>query len=115
MAFAMGISVEEFKHMTPYKLECCLKGHRMNRQMRDEEQYLWWGKYGVSAVYTAVEHCLAKKPKSKFAEKPIFSHLSENAELTEEQRYEKEVKKVLLAEEQWIMAGKRKGLPETII
>lgn len=78
-------------------------------------QHLWWGNYGVSAVSVAIEHCFSKKAKAKFIEKPIFLSLSENTGLTEEQIYEKEVKRALLAEEQWIIAGKRKGLPETII
>lgn len=66
--------MDEFKHMTPYKLECCLKGHKINRQMRDEEMWLWFGNYGLSAVSVAVEHCLARrKAKSKYVEKPIFA------------------------------------------
>lgn len=83
----MGISVEEFKHMTPYKLECCLKGHNLKREMRDEEMWLWWGHYGLSAVSVAVEHCLAgKKARSKYIEKPIYRELEEqNKPMSEEE------------------------------
>ena len=35
--------------------------------------------------------------------------------LTEEEKYERNLKKALLAEEQWIKVGKQKGLPKTII
>lgn len=116
MAFSIGVSVEEFKHLTPRKLEYCLKGYNMNRQMRDREMWLWFGNYGLSAVSVAAEHCLAgKKAKSKFIDKPIFSRLTQNTGLTQEELYEKEVKRTLLTEERWMANGKRKGLPETVI
>lgn len=116
MAFAMGISIEDFKHLTPYKLECCLKGNRMNRQMRDEEMWLWFGSYGVSAVTKAIDQCFSgTKAKASFVKEPLFAKLIENEQLTEEEKYERELQKALLAEEQWIMAGQRKGLPETVI
>ena len=35
--------------------------------------------------------------------------------LTEEEKYERNLKKALLAEEQWIILGKKKCLPETVI
>lgn len=112
----MGISVEEFKHLTPYKLECCLNGYNMSRQVRDREMWQWFGNYALSAIHVAVDHCLnGRKAKSEYIEKPILHHLSENTGLTEEEIYEKKVKKALLAEEQWITASRSKGLPETII
>lgn len=78
--------------------------------------WLWFGNYGLSAVSVAVEHCLAgRKAKSNYLDKPVFSALRENAGLTQEQRYEKEMQKALLAEEQWIAAGMQKGLPQTVI
>ena len=41
--------------------------------------------------------------------------LKDEVDLSDEEIYERELRKALLAEEQWIIAGKRKGLPETII
>lgn len=36
--------------------------------------HAWWGNYGLSAVFVAVEHCLAgKKAISKYIEEPILS------------------------------------------
>lgn len=102
--------------MNPHIINCIRKGYEEKIKQDDYLQYLWWGNYGKQAIYVAVEHCLAgKKAKSNFIKKPIFAKLSENERLTEEQIYEKEIQKALLAEEQWIMAGKQKGLPETII
>lgn len=83
----------------------------MKQQMHDEEMWMWWGSYGLSAVSVSVERCLAgKKSKSKYIEKPVMSDLF----VSEEERFEIELKEALLAEEQWIAVGKRKGLPETV-
>lgn len=109
MAFAMGISAEEFKHMTPYKLECCLKGHKINRQMRDEEMWLWFGNYGLSAVSVAIKHCFAgRKAKSKYIEKPIFE------EETKSNGYKESQEEVAIFEmKQRIKFLEKQGLPES--
>lgn len=87
MAFAIGISVEEFKHLTPAKLECCLKGYNIRRKLIDEEMWVWFGSYGISAVSVAVEHCLAgRKAKGKYVRKPVMKELEEqNKPMTEEE------------------------------
>lgn len=111
----MGVTWQEFWKMNPHIINCLQKGYEERIKQEDYLQHLWYGTYGVSAVSVAIERCFSQKAKSKFIEKPIFSSLSENAGLTQEQIYEKEVKKALLAEEQWIKASKQKGLPETIL
>ena len=74
------------------------------------------GNYILSAVSVAVEHCLAgRKAKTEYIKEPIMSRTYEEDVLTEEEKYEQEVKKALFAEEMWIRAGKEKNLPETII
>lgn len=87
MAFAIGISVEEFKHLSPAKLECCLNGYKMKRKLIDEAMWIWFGSYGISAVNVAVEHCLAgRKAKSKYIKKPVIEELEEkNKPMTEEE------------------------------
>lgn len=88
----------------------------MNRKLRDEEMWMWFGVYGVSAVTKSIDQCFSgKKAGAKFIEEPLYAKLMEEVELTEEERYEKELQNALLAEEQWIMASRQKGLPETII
>lgn len=72
MAFAMGISLQEFKHLTPKKLEYCLKGYKIRQKMQDED--MWhMGVYIQYAVSFAVEHCLfGDKAKSKYPEMPLL-------------------------------------------
>lgn len=111
-----GLSINDIDQSCPADLEPYAIAHQKELEEQDYMQYVWWGNYGICAVSIAIERCFAgKKAKSKFLEKPILSQFLENAGLTQEQIYEKEIKKALLAEEQWIASGKRKGLPETII
>ena len=78
--------------------------------------WAWFGNYGVSAMIVAIDICFGgKKSKAEYIKESILSKAFENDGLTEEEIQEKELRKALLAEEQWIIAGKQKGLPETII
>lgn len=107
MAFAIGISVDEFKHMTPYKLECCLKGHRMNRKMHDEEMWLWWREYGISAFIYAIAHTFGKNSKFEYAEEPVFSRINHSGTLTEEEK-ERELQLFIKRNEKMRAEWKRK-------
>ena len=78
--------------------------------------WAWFGNYGVSAMIVAIDRCFGgKKSKAEYTKESILSKAFENDGLTEEEIQEKELRKALFAEEQWIIAGKQKGLPETII
>ena len=100
----------------PKELEPYNKAHKMKMAEQDNLQYMWWGSYGISALIVAIDRCFSgKKSKAEYIKEPILSKTFENDGLTEEEIQEKELRKALLAEEQWIIAGKRKGLPETII
>lgn len=83
MAFAMGISLQEFKHLTPKKLEYCLQGYKIRRKMQDENMWRM-GLYVQSAVATAIEHNFSKKAKSKYIEKPILQDSEQNGEMTQD-------------------------------
>lgn len=110
IAFAIGISVEEFKHLTPRKLGYCLKGHKLERKMRDEEMWLWFGTYGISAVSAAIQQCFGKsRTKPKYIEKPIL-------EIEEEKKsqYTESQEEVAVYEmKQRIELLRQKGLPES--
>lgn len=101
--------------MNPRIISCLYEGYK---QKIKQEDYLAWvnGRYTMSAVATAVEHCLnGRKAKSEYIKEPLFLKNFEDYGLTEEEIYERELKKALLAEEQWIRVSKEKGLPETSI
>lgn len=102
--------------MNPHIIKLLAKGHQ---EKIKEQDYLAWlfNQYTLSAVSTAIEHNLAgKKAKSKYTKEPIMmSNDFGNEELTEEEIEERELKKMLIAEEQWMKVHKMHGLPETII
>ena len=77
--------------------------------------WMWWGNYGISALIVAIDRCFSKKPSAEYIKESILSKAFEDDGLTEEEIYEKELRKALMAEEQWIISGKQKGLPETIL
>lgn len=112
-ALVLGVPYDVFWHLTPKKLESFYKADEIKRQRRDEENWIL-GRYVLSAVSVAIEHNLAgKNAKTKYIENPFLQELEIG--LTEEERNEKELQKMLLAEEMWIKQAKRKGLPETKI
>ena len=99
----------------PKELEPFKKAHKNKITEQDSLQHMWWGNYGISALIVAIDQCFNKKPKYEYIKEPILSKAFENDDLTEEEIYEKELKKAMLAEERWMIASKQKGLPETII
>lgn len=113
---AIGVSYERFMDNCPKELEPFNKAHKNKIMEQDMLQYLWWGNYGISALTVAIDRCLhGKNAKSEYTKDIILQKIYENDGLTEEELYEKELNKALNAEEQWILVGKQKGLPETII
>ena len=116
IALCIGIPYETFMHLVPNQLRAYYKAYKMEQKKRDEEAWMWWGNYGISAMIVAIDRCFSgKKAKSEYIRNPILSKAFENDNLSENEKYEKELKKALIAEEQWMIAGKQKGLPETII
>ena len=99
----------------PKELEPFEKAHKNKIMEQDYLQHLWWRDYGISALIVAIDRCFSKKSKAKYVKENVLSKAFENDGLTEEEIYEKELRKALMVEEQWIITGKQKGLPETII
>ena len=100
----------------PKELEPYDKAHKIKIMEQDNLQHMWWGNYGLSALIVAIDRCFGgKKSNSEYIKESILSKTFENDGLTEEEIQEKELRKALFAEEQWIIAGKQKCLPETII
>ncbi len=76
--------------------------------------HCWVGTYGVSALTVAIGRYLGDK-NIKFIEKPLMSECFEKNNLTQEEIDNRELQKMLLAEEMWIKNDKKRGLKETII
>lgn len=86
----MGIGYDEFFTLNPRKLNILLEGFKLRRKVKDEEAWLLGG-YTYEAVSVAVSNVLRKKgqkAKSYFEvlNKPLLSNISENKEMTEEEK-----------------------------
>lgn len=57
------------------------------RKLRDEENWLIWGTYGMSALSVVLAGAFSKNSQAKFVEKPVYQQVRENTgELTEEEK-----------------------------
>jgi len=114
----LGVSKAEILDSSPFELKPYVRAYKMRRMQRDEDNF-YLMHYMSSAVIYAIDHCLAgRKAKTEMVKEPFLSKLLEQEKLesmTEEERYELEVKKAIMNEEAWIVASRMKGLPETIV
>ena len=71
----------------PTDLQPYADAYNLDKKQRDNEMWMWFGTYGLSAVSVAVEHCLAgRKAKSKYIKKPINEQQGkDDSEMTEEE------------------------------
>lgn len=71
----------------------------------------------MSAVTTAVEHCLAgsRKAKSNYLKEPILKNIGTDDNLTAQERDNAEIERMIAQEDLHIRQLKEKGLPETIM
>lgn len=97
--------------MNPHIIKLLLKGHE---EKIKEHDYLAWieGKYTLSAVSVAVEHCFAgRKAKSEYIKEPILSKtITNDKEITD-----KDIQMAILTEQRYMAMAVNKGLPKTII
>lgn len=74
-----GFSVNDIDWSSPTDLKPYEKAHMKQLEEQDLLQHMWWGRYGLSAVAVAVEHCIAgRKASSEYIKEPIL--------MTKEQR-----------------------------
>lgn len=71
-ALSIGVPYETFMHLVPNELRAYYKAYKQKQKMRDEEAWMWWGNYGISALIFAIDHCFSKNPKSEYIKKPIM-------------------------------------------
>ena len=103
---SIGVTYERFMDSCPKELEPFLKAHNLRKNEKDIENWQL-GQYIASSIACVLSD-------KKYPKEPMFQ-IKDEVDLSDEQIYEQELKKALFIEEQWIMAEKQKGLPETII
>lgn len=107
----MGISIEEFKHLNPKKLEWCYKGYKLEKEEEDRNSWQRWGDYGISALIFAIDHCLnGDKARTTYVEKPISEKIAHD----NEPKYKESNEEIAIWEmKQRIKALREQGLPES--
>lgn len=117
-ALAIGMTKKEFMKSKPFELKSHQIAYELKEKKKDEENWLL-GLYVKSAFETVISHAIngfsKKKSDAKYIEMPFLFMEDKNKQLTQEEIDDMEIQKMIFAEEQWIKASQRKGLPETII
>lgn len=83
---AIGVPYELFWHLTPKKLDVFYEAHKIRQEIHDSQMWIM-GRYVLSAVSVAVEHCLAgRKAKSEYLDRP-FMKLAEQKKGNQEEKF----------------------------
>ncbi|CAJ0592236.1 unnamed protein product [Cylicocyclus nassatus] len=107
-ALSIGITEEKFYTLNPRKIKPYEKAYHLRRRMEDENNF-WLGQYIRYAVGSVLSE------KGEYPKEPLLKEYYEDLDLTEEERDNKELRKMLMYEEQWRMNDKQLGLPEVNI
>ena len=73
LAFSIGISIDEFKRLTPKTLGYCLNGESLRRKNRDMEMWMWWRNYGIAAVSIGARNGAWGKHKIEYPEQSVYA------------------------------------------
>lgn len=94
----------------PKELEPYRKAHELKMREMDYLQYMWWGNYGISAVFFAVDKSLkGKTSKAMYVEKALLSESIENTG-----KYKESAEEIAIFEmKQRINILRQQGLPES--
>ena len=102
-----GFSVDDIDWSSPSDLEPYGKAKQIEENAKDIGRWQLGQYISVAIGSSFSKNC-------KYPEKPMFQ-MKDEVDLSDKEIYERELRKALMAEEQWIIAGKQKGLQETII
>ena len=86
-ALTIDVPYDVFWHLNPKKLKPFQIAYENKRRLRDEEQWMYWGSYGISALSVVIENVLSKNTKVEYVKKPILQQVASTSEnLTEEEK-----------------------------
>jgi hypothetical protein len=80
-----GLAVNDIDWSCPSDLEPYAEAHKLEMAEMDNYIYSVFGNYGISALMFAIEHNLAKNPKSEYIKKPMLNFNISN-EISEEDK-----------------------------
>lgn len=110
-----GFTVKDIDSGCPSDFEPYSKAFKLEQKLKDEENWTL-GIYIQSAVSVAIEHNLAgQKAVSEYIKKPLLETANEKKSEETQEDADREIQKMIFADDRWIANLKRKGLQETII
>lgn len=107
-ALSIGVSYNDFWHITPRILKAFEDSHKKKMELLDEQMWQM-GIYIQSAVGTAIEHNFAKNAKSKYITKPLMYKEEKNENTNKESQEQVAV----FEANQRIKILRASGLPES--
>lgn len=113
-ALVLGMTKQEFMKSKPCELVAYTIADKIKQKRRDEE--LWrMGIYVKNALDCTVCNLFRSKNSKphQYPKEPMLFANDEN--LTQEEIDNRELRKMILAEDMWAKQHKKKGLPETVI
>lgn len=101
MAFAIGISIDIFRHLTPTELEYCLKGYKMKQRAHDIETWEAIVNYVIPAIKIGVRAGAWGKGKVDFPQEPAKISEEIQSEKTLQERRDAFVAKMRTMKTNW--------------
>ena len=74
-----GLSIQDIDNSCPADLEPYAKAHNLEVKENDMFSHLWWGRYGISALTVAIDHCFSKKAKSEYIKTAILDNIEKES------------------------------------
>lgn len=110
---AYGMTIAEFWDSNPRVLNIYAKAYAEKRKILDEQMWAQ-GQYFYSAVYAAIGQWFGdKKYKVKYPERPFMWPQKTQEELDDEEA-DRELRRMIAAEDAWIRQERRMGLAESV-
>ena len=107
MTKGYGFTVDDIDQSCFADLEPYEKAYRQELEQTDALQYMWWGRYGLSATLVAVEHAVfGAKAQSEYTKELVYKSIDQNRELTEDEK-QREVDKFFKQEDARLANWKR--------
>lgn len=99
---AIGVTEDEFWHLTLRQMKIRQKAYEIRMKMQDEQVWAFCGNYVFSAVSTAVDHCMnGRKAKSKYIEKPMLENFGLTEEEINQKKLDEFIEKMKVMESNW--------------
>ena len=93
-ALTIGVPYELFWRLNPKKLKAFQIAFENKRKIRDEENWISWGVYGMSALSVVLGNVFSKN--SRYVENPFLQSLKNKTKILTEEEKEQKTKELFM-------------------